>query len=145
MGLQSHGNPNFENFGIPNLRIPWQDDIWVQALWLSINNIIRGKVVASFKCGPWWVLWVCVYPWLVHAQKMLQLCINQLVVWFVQVCENNWPIFIHFNPHPGALTHPSTPKCYEPKSVYPNFLSFRCFHLGITIESFKEFGGHVMM
>jgi hypothetical protein len=41
---------------------------------------IRGKVVASPKFGLWWVLWVRVYPWLVLAPKVLQLCINQLVV-----------------------------------------------------------------
>ncbi len=30
MGLQSRGNPNFENFGIPSLGVLWQNDIWVQ-------------------------------------------------------------------------------------------------------------------
>jgi hypothetical protein len=34
----------------------------VRTSWLSIENIIRGKVVASPKSGPWWVLWVRVLP-----------------------------------------------------------------------------------
>jgi hypothetical protein len=63
----------------------------VQALWLSTKNIIRGKVVASPKSEPWWVLWVCVCLCFVHALKVLQLCTNQLIIWFVQVRENNWP------------------------------------------------------
>jgi hypothetical protein len=48
-----------------------------------VERHIRGKVVASPKSGPWWVLWVWVCPWLVLAPKVLQLCANQLVVWFV--------------------------------------------------------------
>jgi hypothetical protein len=43
---------------------------------------IRGKLVASLKSGLWWVLWIRVYPWLVLASKVVQLCTNQLVVWF---------------------------------------------------------------
>jgi hypothetical protein len=65
-----------------------QNDIWVQALWPNINYIIRWKVVISPKFGLWWILWVYVYSWLVHAPKVLQLCTNQLDVWFVQVCVN---------------------------------------------------------
>jgi len=96
MGLQSCGSPNFENFRTLNLRIPRQNDIWVQAPWLGTENTIRGKVVASSESGPWWVLWVCVCPWLVHAPKMLQLCTNRLVVWFVQVRVDNWPACYSF-------------------------------------------------
>jgi hypothetical protein len=54
----------------------------VLALWLGIDNTIRGKVMASPKSGLWWVLWIHVCPWFVHAPKVLQLCINQLI-WFV--------------------------------------------------------------
>jgi len=35
------------------------------------------------KSGSRWVLWIWVCRWLVLAPKMLQLCSNQLVVWFV--------------------------------------------------------------
>jgi hypothetical protein len=57
-----------------------QNDIWVPVPWLSTKYTIRGKVVASPKFGPWWVLWVWICPWFVLALKVLQLCINQLVV-----------------------------------------------------------------
>jgi len=89
IGLQNRRKPNSRNFSIPNLGVPRQNDIWVQAPWPNINNIISGKVVASPKSKPWWVLWVRVCPWLVRAPKMFQLCTNQLV-WFVQVHVNNW-------------------------------------------------------
>jgi hypothetical protein len=91
MGLQNHVNLNLKNIRIPNLGISGQNDIWVLASWPSKKNIIRGKVVASPKFAPWWILWVRVYPWLVRAPKVLQLCTNQLIVWFVQVHMNNWP------------------------------------------------------
>jgi hypothetical protein len=82
MGLQSGKSPNFKKFGTPNLGVPKKWHLG-QPLWLVINNIIKGKVVASPKSKSWWVLWICVCPWFVHAPKVLQLCINQLVVWFV--------------------------------------------------------------
>jgi len=68
-----------------HLGVPKQNDIWVLVPWPGTKHTIRGKVVASFKFGLWWVLWIHVCPWHVCAPKMLQLCTNQLVVWFVQV------------------------------------------------------------
>ncbi len=38
----------------------------------------KGKVVASPKSRPWWVLWVQVCPWLVLTPKVFKLCTNQL-------------------------------------------------------------------
>jgi len=32
--------------------VPGQNDIWVLAPWPNVENIIRGKVVASLKFGP---------------------------------------------------------------------------------------------
>jgi hypothetical protein len=80
----------FWEFQDSHLGVPGQNDIWVLAPWLSTKNIIRWKVVASPKSGPWWVLWVYVCLWFVHAPEVLWLCINQLVVWFVRVRVNNW-------------------------------------------------------
>jgi hypothetical protein len=79
INLQNCKSLNFGNFEIP-MR---QNDIWVQALWLGIENTIRGKLVTSPKFGSWWVLWIYVCPWFVHAPKVLQLCTNQFVVLFV--------------------------------------------------------------
>jgi hypothetical protein len=46
---------------------------------------LKGKVVASPKFELWWVLWVWGCLWFVLTPKVLKLCTNQLVVWFVQV------------------------------------------------------------
>jgi hypothetical protein len=78
-------------FKVARILILGQNDILVQGLWLGIENIIKGKVVASPKFGPWWILWVRVCSWLVRAPKMFQPCTNQLVIWFVKVRVNNWP------------------------------------------------------
>jgi hypothetical protein len=43
----------FQEFQDSNLGVPRKNDIWVRTSWLSIENIIRGKVVASPKSGPW--------------------------------------------------------------------------------------------
>jgi len=45
----------FWEFQDSNLGIPRQNEIWVLAPWPGIENAIRGKVVASPKCGRWWV------------------------------------------------------------------------------------------
>jgi hypothetical protein len=87
MGLQSYRSPNLRD---SHLGVPGQNDISVLVLWQGTKNIIRGKVVASPKFGPWWILWVHVCPRLVRAPKVLKLCINQLVIWFVQVRVSNW-------------------------------------------------------
>jgi hypothetical protein len=72
MGPQSCGSPNFGNFGTPL----GQNAIWMWASWRGTNYNIKGKVVASPKSRPWWVLWVWICPWLVLAPKVLKLCIN---------------------------------------------------------------------
>jgi hypothetical protein len=56
----------------------------------------KGKVMASPKSGPWWVLWVQICLWFILTPKMFQLCINQLVVWFcANPCE--WLIACHYS------------------------------------------------
>jgi hypothetical protein len=82
----------FWEFQDSHLGVSEQNGIWVLAPWLSIKNTIWGKVVASPKSGPWWVLWVHGYPRFVRASKVFQLCINQLVIWFVKVYVSNWLI-----------------------------------------------------
>jgi hypothetical protein len=56
------------------------------ALWLGIENTIRGKVVASPSPGRGES---CEFVFVRDLSKVLQLCTNQLVVWFVQVHMNN--------------------------------------------------------
>jgi hypothetical protein len=52
-------------FGSP--RTKWH----LNASPVAKHNTIRGKVVASPKSRSWWVLWVRVCSWLVHAPKVL--------------------------------------------------------------------------
>jgi hypothetical protein len=92
---QSYGPPkSWESqvweFRDSHLEVLRQNDIWVLVSWLGTEYTIRGKVLASPKSESWWVLWIRVYPWLISKPKVLQLCTNQLVVWFVQVCRSNW-------------------------------------------------------
>jgi hypothetical protein len=85
MGPLKLWEPQFKEFQDSNLGVLEQNDIWVLASWLSIENIyieniVRGKVVVCPKSRLWWVLLVRVSLWFVRAPKMFQLCINQLVV-----------------------------------------------------------------
>jgi len=58
MGLQSCESPGWNNFGTPT-RESWERKaIWMWALWRGVEYTIRGKVVASLKSGPWWILCV---------------------------------------------------------------------------------------
>jgi len=45
-----------------HLGVPRHNNICVLVLWPSTKYTIRGKVVASPKSGPWWVLWIHVCP-----------------------------------------------------------------------------------
>jgi len=49
MGLQSCGSPNLRNFGTPT----WESLDKMTFGCPCINNIVRRKVVASLKSGPW--------------------------------------------------------------------------------------------
>ncbi len=72
---QSYGLPNSQEylweFRDSRLGISGQNDIWVLVPWPGAKYTIRGKVVASPKFGPWWVLWICVCSWFVRAPKVL--------------------------------------------------------------------------
>jgi hypothetical protein len=79
-GLPKLQKSQFSEFQDSNLGVAGQNDIWMLAPWPRIENTIKGKVVASPKSRPWWVLRVYVCLWVIHAPKVLQLCINRLVV-----------------------------------------------------------------
>jgi len=85
---KSYGAPKSQEsklweFRDSHLRVSGQNAIWMWASWRGTKYIIKGKVVASPKFGPWWILWVWICSCLVHAPKVFKLCTNQLVVWFV--------------------------------------------------------------
>jgi len=122
---RSYGPPKswksqFREFRDSNLRVPGQNDIWVLVLCLATKNTIRGKVVASPKFGSWWVLWIRVCSWLVHAPKVLQLCTTNLF----GLCKSVW-VIKSFVIRPSSILELQhallPPKCYEPK-IAPQLL-----------------------
>jgi hypothetical protein len=60
IGLQSHRESRFWQFWDSHLGVLGQKTIWMWASWRGTKYTIRGKVVASPKSKPWWVLWVWV-------------------------------------------------------------------------------------
>jgi hypothetical protein len=57
------------------------------------------------------------FSWFVLTPKMLKLCINQLVIWFVQVHVSNWCLSFFLVPILELQHAPLPPKCYEPGNV----------------------------
>ncbi len=97
-------------------------------------------MVVSPKSGPWWILWICVCPWLVRAPKALKLHTNWLVIWFVQVHVNNWCLSLFLNPHPGAPACPSTPKVFRAGEHAPTLYSFIVFTSNSHLSQSKSLG-----
>jgi len=91
---------------------------------------IWGKVVASFKSGLWWVLWVQICLCFIHAPK----CFNYILTnWSFSLCKFVWVIELLVNlPSPiSELQHALLPpKCCDRGSA-PQLLSFHCLHLWI--------------
>ncbi len=80
------------------------------ALWPGTKNTIKGKVMASLKSGPWWILWI-------HVSSVHQKCSNYALTNSVfGLCKSVWVIdlFVIFSSfHPGTPAWPFTPKCCE--------------------------------
>jgi hypothetical protein len=55
---QSLDSPGWRDFGTLTQESRERKAIWMQAPWRVTEYTIRGKVVASPKSGPWWVLCV---------------------------------------------------------------------------------------
>jgi len=56
--LQSCGSSSWRNFETPTRESREKKVIWMWAPWRGVEYTIKGKVVASPKSGPWWVLCV---------------------------------------------------------------------------------------
>ncbi len=94
---QNYGPPKSREsqlweFRNSHLGVQKQINIWVLVRWPSTEYTIRGKVVVTLNlpnlgrgesCES---MFAMVHP----CTKVLQLHINQLIVWFVQVHVNNW-------------------------------------------------------
>jgi hypothetical protein len=119
--------PTLGILGLP-LGVPGQNDIWVMVPWPGTKYTIRGKVVASPKSEPWWVLWVHVCPWLVCAPKCFNYALNNWLLVCAGPCEwlNCLSIFLVPSLSSNMPLYP--PKCHEPRSASNSF-SFWCLHL----------------
>jgi hypothetical protein len=94
-----------------HLGVLGQNDIWVLVLWPCIEYTLRGKVVASPKSRPCWVLWICVCLWLVYATKCSNYALTNL---FFGLCRSMWVIEFLVNlpsPIPDLQHAPLPPKC----------------------------------
>jgi hypothetical protein len=122
-----------------HLGVLGQNAIWMWPLWRSAKYTIRGKVMASPKSEPWWVLWIRVCPWFVLAPKVPKLCTNQIVVWFVQIHVSDWKFVILLSPIKELQHAPLPPKCCKLGSV-PWLLVLPLFTSDFQFEFIKEPG-----
>ncbi len=142
---QSYGPPKlwesqFWEFQDSHLGVPGQNDIWVLALWPDTTNTIRGKVVASFKFKPWWVLWVCVC----RGSSMHQKCSNYaLTNLLFGLCRSMWVIEVFVTLHSlhfGTLARPSTPKMGWVKEHGPTPYPFVVFTFDSQLSLLTNLG-----
>jgi hypothetical protein len=76
--------------------------------------------------------------------KVFQLCINQLVVWFVQVHVSDWLLVILPSFIPELQHALLPPKCFEPRSV-PQLLTLSLFSLRTHIWVYQGAWERVIM
>jgi hypothetical protein len=125
-----------------NLGVPRQNDIYVLVPWPGTKYTIRGKVVASTKSRPCWVLWVYVCPWFVRALKCSSYALTNLLF---GLCRSVWVIKLLINlpsPHPGAPARPSTPEMLRAKEHTPTFFPFAIYTFGLAMNPSKNLGVH---
>jgi hypothetical protein len=92
------------NYGLPKLKESQFQEFWDSQLgsprtkWnLNASPVARDKEYYKWDGGDFPQLWAVVnlvsscLPMVCPCTKSAPLRINQLVVWFVQVCVNNWP------------------------------------------------------
>jgi len=132
--------PQLWGFRDSHLGVLGQNDIWVLVLWPGIEYTIRGKVVASPKFGPWWIMWVRVCSWLVRAPKGSNYALTNLLF---GLCRSVWVSDLLVNlPSPILeLQHaPLTLKCW-PREHTPTLSLSVIFFFGLVAELIKELGG----
>jgi hypothetical protein len=116
----------FWEFRDPHLGVSGQNNIWMLVPWLGTKYTIRGKMVASPKFRFWWVLWIRVCPWLVHAPKCSNYALTNLLF---GLCRSMWVSELLVNlPNPiSELQHALwAPKCHKPRSA-PQLLLLSLF------------------
>jgi hypothetical protein len=128
-----------------HLGVTRQKATWMWPPWRGATYTIWGKVVASTKFGPWWVLWVRDCSWLVLAPKVLQQSTNQLVGWFCAgSCEWIICLSLFLVPSRSSSTPLYPSKCWELKSMPQALNLFVVFHFRLILEFIKELGSASM-
>jgi hypothetical protein len=112
MGPKVVGVPVVGILGLPlgSPETKWHLNVGLVA---KTEYTIRGKVVASPKSGPWWVLWVRVCPWFVRAPKCSNYALTNLL--FI-LCRLMWisELLVIFPSSILELQHtPLPPKCFK--------------------------------
>jgi hypothetical protein len=105
----------------------------------STKYTIRGKVVASLKSRPGWILWIRVCSWLILAPKVFKLWTNQLVV---GLCRFVWVIkcLLFFLVPFRSSNMPFYPQSVASQGTCFDSVFFRCFHFMFAFKSIKELG-----
>jgi len=121
------GIPILEILGLP---FGSPETKWNQVLvsWLGTKYTIKGKVVASPKSGSWWVLWIYVCMWFVHAPKCFNYTLTNLLF---GLCKSVWVIELFVNlPSPSwSSSTPLYPRSVVNEGTHPNSISFHYIHL----------------
>jgi len=109
-----------------------QNDIWVLGP-VAKHRVYYKREGGSFpKSRPWWVLWIHVCLWFVHAPKCCNYALTNLLF---GLCRSMWVSEMLVNlPSPiSELQHALLPpKCCEPRSA-PQLLIIPLFSLQIHI------------
>jgi hypothetical protein len=82
MRPQSRGSPDSWNFGTPTWESWDKMAIWMWSPWSGAEYSIRGKVLASLKSRPWWVLCVRV----ARGSSQYQKCLNYALTTWCWFC-----------------------------------------------------------
>jgi len=109
------------HFGVPK-----QNAIWMWALWRGTKYTIRGKVVASPKSEPWWILWVWVCLWFILTPKVFQHALTNSF----GLCRSVWinELLVHLPSFIPELQHALVPsKCCEEQGMCKQLLALPLF------------------
>ncbi len=96
--------------------------------------------MASLKLGSWWVLWVRVCLWLVHAPKCSNYALISLLFGLCKSVRIINPLIIHPNPHPRAPTCPSTREVLRARGCTLTFYPFIVFTFDSQLSLLKSLG-----
>jgi len=131
MGPQSCESPNFGNFETLQTKCH-----------LNVGFVERHRVYYKGEGDGFPQVWAMVYPWLVLAPKVFQLCANQLVVWFVLVCVSDWSASQSSSFHLEVLARPFTLEVLRARDRAPTSYSSAVFILDSNLNFLKRLRLH---